>query len=193
MSLAVRRGSAAASLGGVAHGAPATATDSASNYEGNLLTACSYKHGMRILAVELAFLFLSTAATGQMSSALYDEIAAMDKKLFDAFNARDIEIIGSIFDTTLEFYHDRGGLTGYDQTMKQSKEIFSKPSSPRRELVPGTLEVYPIPNYGAVQIGAHRFCHDDNGKPDCGLFKFVHVWQKKDGNWKLTRVVSYGH
>jgi hypothetical protein len=27
-----------------------------------------------------------------------------------------------------------------------------------RELVPGTLEVHPIPGYGALEIGAHRFC-----------------------------------
>lgn len=138
-------------------------------------------------------LFLSTTATGQ-TRALYDEIAAMDRKLFDAFNARDVEAIGTIFDAGLEFYHDHGGLTGYEQTMKQSKEIFSRPNSPRRELVPGTLEVHPIPGYGAIQIGAHRFCHNGgDGRADCGTFKFVHIWQKKGGQWKLTRVISYGH
>src|SRR5688500_18916258 len=117
----------------------------------------------------------------------------MDKKLFDAFNARHVDTLAAIFDPTLEFYHDRGGLTGYEQTTRQFKENAAKPRTLRRDLVPGTLEVHPIPNYGAVQIGAHRFCHEENGKQDCGVFKFVHVWQKKDGAWKITRVVSYDH
>ena len=117
----------------------------------------------------------------------------MDKKLFVAFNARDIGIVSEIFDPSLEFYHDRGGLSGYEQTIKQLKQNFSSPMSPRRELVAGTLEVFPVPNYGAIQAGEHRFCHEENGKTDCGTFKFVHVWQKKDGKWKITRVVSYDH
>ena len=148
---------------------------------------------MRSLRFNLILLLLSGAAVGQTSSTLYVEIAAMDKKLFDAFNARNIEIVGNIFDETLEFYHDRAGVAGYEETMKQTKENFAQPASPRRELVPGTLKVYPIKNYGAIQIGSHRFCHDENGKADCGVFQFVHVWQKKDGKWKLTRVISYDH
>ena len=147
---------------------------------------------MRALGFNLILLLLSGTAVGQTTS-LYDEIAAMDKKLFDAFNARNIDIVGVIFDSTLEFYHDRAGVAGYEETIKQTKDNFSRPDSPRRELVPGTLQVYPIKNYGAIQIGAHRFCHDENGKPDCGVFQFVHLWQKKDGKWKLTRVISYDH
>jgi hypothetical protein len=63
----------------------------------------------------------------------------------------------------------------------------------RRDLVPGTLEVYPIKGYGAIEIGAHRFCHKEDGKDDCGVFKFVQIWQKQESGWKVTRVVSYGH
>jgi hypothetical protein len=148
---------------------------------------------MRVFAASLALLLLSVPATAQSRSALYDEIAAMDKKLFDAFNAGNAEVVGSVFDKTLEFYHDRGGLSDYEQTMKQLKENFKNPNAPRRELVPGTLEVYPIKGYGAIETGAHRFCHEENGRDDCGVFKFTHVWQKKDGNWTITRVISYDH
>ena len=147
---------------------------------------------MKAFVLTLALQLVSVTAAAQTTK-LYAEIAAMDKKLFDAFNARDVETFATMFDTTLEFYHDRGGLTGYDQTIGQFKENAAKPTMPRRELVPGTLEVHPIPNYGAIQIGSHRFCHEENGKEDCGVFKFVHIWQKKDGAWKITRVVSYDH
>ena len=64
----------------------------------------------------------------------------------------------------------------------------------RRELVPGTLEVYPMHGYGAVEMGIHRF-HDlnaENAAP-VGEAKFIHLWQKKDGVWKITRIISYDH
>ena len=62
-----------------------------------------------------------------------------------------------------------------------------------RRTVPGLLEVYPVKNYGAIEIGVHEFCHTENGKPNCGTFKFAHVWRYADGRWTVARVVSYGH
>jgi hypothetical protein len=65
-----------------------------------------------------------------------------------------------------------------------------------RELVPGTLEVYPIADYGAVEIGVHRFHHPGHETTESvGEAKFIQLWQKekKDGSWKLTRVISFDH
>jgi len=59
--------------------------------------------------------------------------------------------------------------------------------------VPGSLEVYPIKNYGAIEVGSHRFCHDENGRTECGTFKFLHVWRKTGTTWRLSRIVSYAH
>jgi ketosteroid isomerase-like protein len=50
-----------------------------------------------------------------------------------------------------------------------------------------------IANFGAVLFGAHRFCHVENGKDDCGVYKFAHVWKKTADGWKITRVITYGH
>jgi hypothetical protein len=127
------------------------------------------------------------------SNALYKEIAHMDSVLFDAYNAHNIGIVNTVFDKSLEFYHDKGGLSGYDQTISGLTNQFAQNNGIRRDLVPGSFEVYPIKDYGAIEIGVHRFCHTENGQQICGSFKFVHVWQKKDGVWKITRVVSYDH
>ena len=62
-----------------------------------------------------------------------------------------------------------------------------------RTLVEGTLEIYPIKDYGAIELGVHRFCHTENGKEECGSFKFVHVWRKSGDTWRVSRVISYGH
>ena len=71
--------------------------------------------------------------------------------------------------------------------------MFAQGNNMTRELVGNTLEVYPVKDYGAIEIGAHRFCHVENGKNECGTFRFVHIWQKKDGEWKISRAISYSH
>ncbi len=93
----------------------------------------------------------------------------------------------------MEFYHDKGGLTNYAQNMAAFKNTASANTDLRRDLIPGSLEVYEVKDFGAMQIGKHRFCHTENGKPDCGTFKFVHIWKKNNGEWKISRVVSYDH
>jgi Domain of unknown function (DUF4440) len=128
-----------------------------------------------------------------VSKDLYDTIAHLDSVLFDAFNNRDLDKQKTIFSTEIEFYHDKGGLTYYNQLIENTKRLFDQNNGLRRTLVPGSLEVYPIKDYGAIQIGAHRFCHVENGKDNCGTFKFVHIWRKKDSAWRLTRVISYDH
>ena len=144
----------------------------------------------------IAVLFMSTtnSSAQKTKDSLYYEIARMDSILFNAFNKRDVVKFGTFFTNDLEFYHDKGGLTDYNYTMNFMKDVAgNKNNDLRRELVKESLEVYPIPNYGAMEIGSHTFCHLENGKKDCGTFKFVHIWQKKDGAWKISRVVSYDH
>lgn len=137
-----------------------------------------------------------THVSGQNKKAedtLYTQIAHMDSVLFNAFNNRDTATFKNLFTRDLEFYHDKGGLTGYEQTIGFMRSTVQNANGLRRELVPGTLKVYPIPNYGAMEIGSHTFCHLENGKLDCGTFKFVHIWKKIGEEWKIARVVSYGH
>lgn len=124
---------------------------------------------------------------------LYKEVAKLDSILFNAFNTRDVEKFKSFFTEDLEFFHDKGGLTNYEYTMNFMKDVAKNNNGLRRDLIKGTLEVYPIPGYGAIQIGQHRFCHLENGQQDCGNFKFVHIWQNKNGVWKISRIVSYDH
>lgn len=133
------------------------------------------------------------AAKPVADPALFREIEAMDRAMFDAFNAGDADKVESLFTPDLEFFHDKGGLVTRTQAIDGMKSNFAKHNGLRRRLLPGTLEVYPVPGYGAIEVGAHEFCHEENGKTDCGTFKFLHVWQKKDGQWRVTRVVSYDH
>jgi hypothetical protein len=138
---------------------------------------------------------VTTAARAPVSRELYVTIARFDSAMFAAFNQHDADKLQTFFAEDLEFYHDKGGLSDYPQTMQAFRKLFdqNKTTGLNRQLVPGSLEVYPIASYGAVETCLHRFCHVENGKDDCGTFKNIMIWRLKDGQWKVTRVVSYDH
>ena len=130
-----------------------------------------------------------------VSKDLYDTIAHLDAVFFDAFNTRDFDKLKTLLSQNLEFYHDLGGVTNYDQNVEAFKKTFGSDRRVRRELVESSLEVYPIKDYGAVETGIHRFYATEKGQQEklSSEAKFVQVWQKKDGEWKITRIISYGH
>lgn len=136
-----------------------------------------------------------TSAFKPKDQQLYNTIAHMDSVMFNAFNNRNLEVMKTLFTPDVEFYNDGKGVTGYDATMAGFKGIFENKQAAdlRRDLLKETLEVYPMPGFGAIEMGTHRFTHTENGKPVVGVMKFVHVWQYQDGQWKVKRVVSVGH
>jgi len=133
------------------------------------------------------------AAKKAVASPLLQTILALDKALFSAIDRCDMTEFASFWAEDVEFYHDKDGLTiGRDNIVTSVKNNLC--GKVKRELVPGTLEVYPLNGYGAVEIGVHRFLHP--GTQDHGVVgeaKFIHLWQNKDGKWKITRVISYDH
>ena len=133
------------------------------------------------------------AKSASTSGELYHAIAARDSRLFGAFNAHNIEQLKTFFTQDLEFYNDKSGLTDYDQTNESFKKMFDQNNGIKRELIPNSLEVYPIKDYGAIEIGEHEFCHVENGKNDCGKFPFIILWQNHGNSWKVSRVISYNH
>ncbi len=126
-------------------------------------------------------------------AALRELVTGLDRAMFDAYNAHDVARLMALFAPGLEFFHDTGGLAGYEAAQGGFTQVFANNPDIRRDLVPGTLQVYPIKDYGAIEIGAHRFCHTEDGKADCGTFQFLQVWHYDDGRWQVSRVVSYGH
>ncbi|HXG57562.1 MAG TPA: nuclear transport factor 2 family protein [Thermoanaerobaculia bacterium] len=146
-----------------------------------------------LFAVTLTVSAQAQAPSVPKADDLYLEIAEMDRVLFEAFNNRDLRKQETIFARDIEFFHDQAGLLNYDQLIENTKRLFAQNSGLKRTLVPGSLEVYPIKGYGALEVGKHRFCHPESGRNDCGTFKFVQIWQKRSDGWKLTRVISYDH
>lgn len=143
--------------------------------------------------VSLASKPASVDETVKFDTVLYHTIYLQDSLLFAAFNSRDFEKFKSFFTPDLEIYQDNTGVRDYNQSMEAFRGLFQGKSILTRQLILKSLEVYPIKDFGAIQTGQHTFCHDENGKPDCGTFKFVHIWKYQDGSWKITRIVTYNH
>jgi len=127
------------------------------------------------------------------SGELFETIVRMDRSVFEAFNEKNLERLMSMFTADLEFYDDGSGVKTFAQTKEDFVKVFADVPDLHRELVPGSLEVYPLPGYGAIEVGEHRFCHEENGKQDCGVMKFSMVWRQTGETWKLARVLSYAH
>src|SRR5450432_660872 len=120
-------------------------------------------------------------------------ITTLDTALFAAYNQCDLEKFASFIAADVEFYHDKGGVTLGREALTDAikKNICGKVT---RTIVPGTLQVYPMKGYGAVEIGVHRFHHPGHDDSEgVGEAQFIHLWQYKNGAWKITRVISYDH
>ena len=134
---------------------------------------------------------------------LFDEIAAADHALFSAFFDRcDLAALATMVTDDLEMFHDKNGymsktgkefLDGIAATCARQKT--GEDYRARREIVPGSLKVYPLNNYGAVEVGVHRFYQLLPGKPEKLVeeSQFTQVWKKEPSGWKLARILSYDH
>ena len=89
----------------------------------------------------------------------------------------------------IEFFHDKGGLvTDKKQLLKSIKDNICQKVT--RTLIKGSIEVYPIKNYGAIQIGYHKFFNKLEPNAKSIPSKFIITWKKENNNWKITKVIS---
>lgn len=152
---------------------------------------------MRPTALCLAFVCATSAAgnTGTDHNALRGAILAADADLATALNTRNIDILKRRFSESLEFYHDQGGISDYAGNLRNFERNFSQRRTIRRETMNDTVEVFPAGPDAAMQIGSHRFCSapEPGAQESCSVYRFSHVWRKEGGEWRLARVLSYGH
>src|SRR5215510_11214974 len=109
---------------------------------------------------------------------LYAELAAMDSAVFANVYTCNTAKNETFFTDDIEFYHDKGGVTKSRKSLvEELKNNFCGEGKTklRRELIEGSMQVFPITNYGAVQLGDHRFYVTENEKETLsGAAKFIH-------------------
>jgi hypothetical protein len=155
--------------------------------------------GVTLLVVSGIFGLAQGAETPENAAtapdALYGTIAMLDAAAFDAFNRCDqpgeLAKHAANFAKDVEFYHDTGGATFTRSAMLANTKKYVCGNF-SRELIPGSLVVYPIKGFGALALGSHRFCQFKSGQCE-GLADFSILWRFRQGTWQITRVLSYGH
>ncbi|MBS1661631.1 MAG: nuclear transport factor 2 family protein [Bacteroidetes bacterium] len=148
----------------------------------------------RLYYITLLAILIGSASFAQYTPAdpaLYNTILRLDSTFFTAYNTCTVHLqeYADFYSENLEFYHDKGGLMTSKKDVVEAtrKNICGKVT---RELVPGSVEVYPVANFGAIEIGYHKFHNSEEpnapSKPD----RFVVVWRHEGNSWKITRVIS---
>ena len=123
---------------------------------------------------------------------LYKTIVKLDSVFFDAYNHCDtkFETYADFYAEDIEFYHDQGGLSNSKKDILEGTKNYIC-GKVTRTLVPGSIEVYPIKDYGAIEIGLHSFSNNTN-PPDepKKISRFTIFWKKTAEGWKIAKVVS---
>lgn len=152
-----------------------------------------------ISLLALSALFFSS----EPATDLYDIIKVKDSLLFEVgFNTCDISQFEELVsDSGFTFYHDQSGIMHSKQEFISSIQdgLCKLDYKPRRELVEGSMEIYPLKKdgvvYGVMQMGIHKFYAIEKDKPEylTSTAKFSHLWLLQGGEWKLAQVMSFEH
>ena len=137
---------------------------------------------------------------------LAEQVRQADSELFKLFfeGPCDVPRFRAMLTDDIEFYHDKGGFNvrkpeDFVGMFEQRCKELTDPTTwrTRRELVPATLHVDPIPGWGAMEVGDHLFYERHGAKGEeklVGTAKFAMVWVLgPDGKWRLSRVLSFAH
>ena len=142
-----------------------------------------------ILVLTLILVSNTIKSQDSENKALYDTIMDLDKTYFTAYNDCDMKTQSEFYDDDIEFYHDMGGLATDKAELLKSieKNICGKVT---RTLIEESVEVHPIKDFGAVQIGMHKFYNNQEPNAISKPTKFIVIWKKTDSKWLMSRVIS---
>jgi hypothetical protein len=152
----------------------------------NKRTRCKFK--LNKLLFFLPILLLCGAGYSQTDD-LYRTIIKLDSTFFQAYNNCDLATQERFLSDSIEFFHDKSGLETSKKNILAStkKYICGKVT---RELVKGSVEVSPLPGYGAVELGEHMFHNNQEKNNTPHASKFVIIWRNNNGKWTITKIIS---
>lgn len=155
-----------------------------------------------MLLLNLSLFAAGLVAAPPSTNDLREQIRAADTQLFAvAFDACDADKAAAMTTEDMEFFHDKDGKSA------NSREDFRRSVANlcdnarkggwhlRRELVESSLQVFPLHDDRALEIGDHRF-HErgaDGVERWTGQARFIQVWRRVNGQWQAERVISYDH
>src|SRR5262245_28725507 len=135
--------------------------------------------------------------TGQQ---LVDVITELDRKLETAYSTCDLDTFLSMMAPDVENYHDEvGRVVGREGAKKILVEgvceLLKNGIQPRNELIAGSLEVYRMANFGALEFAGYTFWLRRPGEQEAKVstLRTMTLWERRDGVWMVARHVTYAH
>ncbi|RIA20298.1 uncharacterized protein DUF4440 [Stenotrophomonas sp. AG209] len=155
-----------------------------------------------MLLLTLPLLAAGLAAAPSPADGLREQIRQADTQLFAvAFEACDADKAAAMTTEDMEFFHDKDGKSASNrEDFRRSVASMCDNARKggwhlRRELVDSSLQVFPLHDERALEIGDHRF--HERGKDGVerwvGQARFIQIWRRVDGRWLAERVISYDH
>jgi hypothetical protein len=148
------------------------------------------------MAMEL--LILAAAQAASPAAPLEARVRAADASFWAAFNACDRGRMASLLDPHVEFYHDKTGATVSRERVAASfmdGPCGSNDLHMRRAPVAASLHYDPIPGYGGMLTGRHRFYARSGDQPEklTTEARFAVVWHQVGDQVLISRVLSFDH
>lgn len=153
----------------------------------------------KLMLAALTFVFINVHLHAQSQDKLYSQIRQADSLFFSALNNCDLEKYQSFLADDFESYHDKAGLTESRTKEMADIKIFCGEQRQRqhlrRELIKGTLKVYPVNNFGAIETGEHVFYLQINDGTEklVAQARYTLVWKMENEMWRISRNLSYDH
>jgi hypothetical protein len=144
-------------------------------------------HSVKTIA-SILFTFFAICSHAQTTN-LYKVVLDLDSIFFDAYNTCNLAKQSEFYSDSIEFYHDKSGLSTSKKELIENTQKYIC-GKVRRELVKGSVEVSPIPGYGAVELGSHQFYNNQEKNQQPRPSKFLIIWKNSSGKWTITRVIS---
>jgi hypothetical protein len=155
-------------------------------------------------AAALALLLLPCAALAQQAAESWElQVREFDARYWKAYNDCEVQKLATMSSDDLEFYHDLGGMSKGVAAFSASmaKNLCGRPDGARtrRAAVADSLRFYPMREgatvYGAIISGEHLFYQEPKGGKEVfiGRARFTHILLLRDGEWKVSRALSFDH
>jgi hypothetical protein len=123
-------------------------------------------------------------------SALHREVARsilyQDARLTHAYNQCELQTLHRMFSANGAMYLADGRI---QSPVREARDAVC--GKWRREVVPGSLHVYPLNTAAAIQVGEQRFCPMHTQSCDTRPAEFVAVWLYCDLHWQITDLISF--
>ena len=121
---------------------------------------------------------------------LFNTILSLDSIFWEAYNSCNLDLQSKFYSDSIEFYHDQAGLITSKQAILEATKnnicgkIIRKP-------VEGSIEIFPINGFGAIETGKHIFYDTTKLKdPAPQMGKFIFIWQHKNNTWTIRKAIS---